>query len=344
MNLRFACTVLALLIAGCASPGRNPAQVEDRPMVDAAQAQFKAEREAAERKQAEQAAARARADEEKRRLEEQRLRDELARVAREDEEARAREEQRRLEELARAERERQETLRQLDEQRRREELAQAEREEATRQLEESRRREELALAEREEARRLAEQKRLAQELDDFRRALEEQKAREEQLRRERDEAQRPADGGRRSLDAASVRRLGREEEIAGHPAKDRWGELRDPAGLLSRRTIYFDYDKYAIDQKYVPLIEAHARFLLENPDLNVVIEGNCDDRGSREYNLSLGAKRAESVRRALVLLGVEQARIEAVSLGAEKPVAFGQEEESWAKNRRSEIVYPDEPQ
>jgi peptidoglycan-associated lipoprotein len=94
----------------------------------------------------------------------------------------------------------------------------------------------------------------------------------------------------------------------------------------------------------VPVVEAHAKFLTEHADIKIAVQGNCDERGSREYNLALGQRRADSVKRAMVLLGVTEKQIESVSFGAEKPVAFGQDEESWAKNRRSDMVYPAERQ
>jgi peptidoglycan-associated lipoprotein len=87
------------------------------------------------------------------------------------------------------------------------------------------------------------------------------------------------------------------------------------------------------------MVETHAKFLLENKDLRVRVEGNCDERGSREYNLALGQRRADSVKRAMTLLGVPTSRIETVSFGAEKPRAPGSNEEAWAENRRSDIVY-----
>ena len=114
--------------------------------------------------------------------------------------------------------------------------------------------------------------------------------------------------------------------------------------MLSQRSIYFAYDQYVIDAKQLPIVEVHARFLMTNPKMSIVIEGNCDDRGSREYNLSLGARRAESIRRAMLVFGVAASQLSTASFGAEKPLALGQDEESWAKNRRSDIVYLDEPQ
>ena len=125
---------------------------------------------------------------------------------------------------------------------------------------------------------------------------------------------------------------------------DPWAQLKEAGNLLSKRSIYYEFDRYDIPEQYVPIVEAHAKLLMAHADLKILVQGNCDDRGSREYNLALGQRRAESVKRAMVLLGVNEKQIETVSFGAEKPVAFGQDEESWAKNRRSDIVYPKEPQ
>ena len=105
------------------------------------------------------------------------------------------------------------------------------------------------------------------------------------------------------------------------------------------RTIYFDYDSYSIKAEYQSVVEAHARFLKESGTRHVVIEGHTDERGGREYNLALGQKRSEAVRKALALLGVRDAQVEAVSFGKEKPVVQGVDEAAWAKNRRAEIAY-----
>jgi peptidoglycan-associated lipoprotein len=105
------------------------------------------------------------------------------------------------------------------------------------------------------------------------------------------------------------------------------------------RLIYFDYDSYTIKPEFQSLIEAHARFLKANPGRHVALEGHTDERGGREYNLALGQRRAEAVRRALGLLGVSDNQMEAVSFGKEKPAVQGSGEEAWAKNRRVEIVY-----
>ncbi|MDR2625687.1 MAG: peptidoglycan-associated lipoprotein Pal [Zoogloeaceae bacterium] len=113
-------------------------------------------------------------------------------------------------------------------------------------------------------------------------------------------------------------------------------------GALARRSVYFALDRYNIEENYRDLVAAHARFLVENRNFKVLIQGNTDERGSREYNLSLGQKRAEAVRQMLLLLGVQEAQVEAVSLGEEKPRAEGHNETAWAENRRADILYSGE--
>lgn len=115
--------------------------------------------------------------------------------------------------------------------------------------------------------------------------------------------------------------------------------LNDPQGILSKRSIYFDYDSYTVKDEFRPVVEAHAKYLNSHKDRKVIIQGNTDDRGGTEYNLALGQKRAEAVRKALVLLGVSDAQVEAVSFGKEKPKALGSDEAAWAENRRSDIAY-----
>lgn len=115
--------------------------------------------------------------------------------------------------------------------------------------------------------------------------------------------------------------------------------LNDPNSLLYKRGIYYDYDKSEIKDQYKPLIHAHAGYLSEHRGAKVRIEGNCDERGSREYNLALGQRRADSVKNALKLLGVMDGQIDTVSWGEEKPRALGHDETSWAENRRSDIIY-----
>ena len=110
-----------------------------------------------------------------------------------------------------------------------------------------------------------------------------------------------------------------------------------PAGVA--RIVYFDYDSYTLKPEYQSLIDGHARFLKANPQRRISIEGHTDERGGREYNLALGQKRSEAVRRALNLLGISDNQVEAVSFGKEKPAATGSGESVWAQNRRAEITY-----
>ena len=121
--------------------------------------------------------------------------------------------------------------------------------------------------------------------------------------------------------------------------KDPAGALKDPANVLSKRNIYFEYDKFDVRDEYRPLVEAHAKYLRENPKARMLIQGNTDERGSREYNVSLGQRRSDGVKRMLILLGAREDQIESVSLGEEKPQADGHNEGFWSKNRRSEILY-----
>jgi len=103
--------------------------------------------------------------------------------------------------------------------------------------------------------------------------------------------------------------------------------------------VYFDYDSFVIKPEFQTLVEIHANYIKSDKSRKVVIEGHTDERGGREYNLALGQKRAEAVRRALGLLGVVDSQVEAVSFGKEKPLVQGNDEAVWSKNRRAEISY-----
>ena len=107
----------------------------------------------------------------------------------------------------------------------------------------------------------------------------------------------------------------------------------------SERSVYFGYDEALVSEKYDDMLVANANYLRAHPNFTAEVQGNCDDRGSREYNLALGARRAEAVKRALELAGANGSHITAVSYGAEKPVATGHDEESYSKNRRVDIIY-----
>jgi len=118
--------------------------------------------------------------------------------------------------------------------------------------------------------------------------------------------------------------------------------LRDPRNPLSRREIFYDFDSFVVRDEYKPLLEAHAAYLKRNRNARLTVEGNTDERGSREYNLALGQKRAESVKRVLALLGVNEAQVETVSFGEEKPRDTAANENGWAQNRRCDLRYAGE--
>ena len=115
--------------------------------------------------------------------------------------------------------------------------------------------------------------------------------------------------------------------------------LKDPNNILSKRSIYYDFDKFDIKDEFRSLIEAHAKYLRENPGAKMLIQGNADERGSREYNVGLGQRRSDSVKKMMTLLGVKETQIESVSLGEEKPACSEHSEGCWAKNRRDEMLY-----
>ena len=118
--------------------------------------------------------------------------------------------------------------------------------------------------------------------------------------------------------------------------------LTDPQNILSKRSVYFDFDSNAVKDEYRGVITAHAKYMTDKRDTKIRIEGNCDERGSREYNLALGQRRAEAMKKVMTVLGVQESRIETVSFGEEKPAATGHDEASWAKNRRGDIRYAGE--
>lgn len=115
--------------------------------------------------------------------------------------------------------------------------------------------------------------------------------------------------------------------------------LKDPNNILSKRSIFYDYDSDAVKDEFKPMLAAHARHLGANRQAKILLQGNTDDRGSREYNIALGQRRAEAAKRLLVLQGAQEAQVEAVSLGEEKPRCETASEECWAQNRRSDILY-----
>ena len=150
------------------------------------------------------------------------------------------------------------------------------------------------------------------------------------------------------------------DETAGAPVESRSGsgvtpvtaggldsrglprELTDPKSVLSQRSIYFDLDKYEVKAEYQDLVAAHAKYLVANRGFKVLVQGNTDERGSREYNLALGQKRADVVKQALMLLGAKEAQIESVSLGEEKPRCEDRTEACYGENRRGDMLYSGE--
>ena len=113
----------------------------------------------------------------------------------------------------------------------------------------------------------------------------------------------------------------------------------DPKSPLFEKSVFFGFDEYTVQTKYQKMLSAHASYLKANPSQKIIIQGNTDDRGTAEYNLALGQRRSDAVRKSLNLMGVSDNQIEAVSFGKEKPKAEGDNEAAWAENRRADIVY-----
>ena len=118
--------------------------------------------------------------------------------------------------------------------------------------------------------------------------------------------------------------------------------LKDPSNILSKRSVYYDFDKSDVKAEYKPMVEAHSRYLTSNKGAKVAVQGNCDERGSREYNVALGNRRADSVRKMMNVFGASDSQIEVVSFGEEKPRATCHDESCWKENRRSDVVYQGE--
>jgi peptidoglycan-associated lipoprotein len=148
---------------------------------------------------------------------------------------------------------------------------------------------------------------------------------------------KPATSGEAGM-AGAAEGAGAANANAGNASGDE--EVAGPqAGLLAKRTVYFDFDSSEIKGEGTDIVAAHAKYLAANPAARVRLEGHTDERGSREYNIGLGERRAQSVRRALLLQGAADAQISTVSYGEERPAVAGHDEAAWAKNRRVEFVY-----
>ena len=142
-----------------------------------------------------------------------------------------------------------------------------------------------------------------------------------------------AGGGAGSADGASTSARALGDQAANQ------GGLLDANGVPVRKVIYFDFDKSEIKPEFADVISAHAKNLTSHPNLRLKLEGNTDERGTREYNIGLGERRAQAVRRALMLQGVAESQLNTVSFGAERPAVEGDDEAAWAQNRRVELVY-----
>lgn len=139
--------------------------------------------------------------------------------------------------------------------------------------------------------------------------------------------------------AAAGQQSGSEVSPIASKPEQQANPLKDPSNILSKRSIFYDYDKYDVKDEYKPLLQAHARYLKEHGDAKMLIQGNCDERGSREYNIALGQKRADGVKKMLQLMGVQESQLESVSLGEEKPRCTEASEDCYAQNRRSDILH-----
>jgi peptidoglycan-associated lipoprotein len=135
----------------------------------------------------------------------------------------------------------------------------------------------------------------------------------------------------------STQRKAPETRPAQHPITV--DPLKDPNNILSHRNVYFDFDQSIIKNDSKDLIKAHAQYLTGHPDARLTLQGNCDERGSSEYNLALGQRRADAVMEVMTVLGASGTRIDTLSFGKEKPVCTEHDESCWWRNRRAEIVY-----
>ena len=208
--------------------------------------------------------------------------------------------------------------------------AQAEQEQLQQELEQAQKDQEKLQSEAEQLQAEADKAREAQALAEERALAEEQAraAAEERALKEaeaRAKAQAEADALKAEAEAAASGEAGVVNDVV-------------PLGTPTD-SVYFDFDKSFIVPKFDDVITSHADYLRANPDLNVEIQGNCDERGSREYNIGLGNRRALAVKAALEILGVAGGRITITSFGSEKPVAMGHDESSWQQNRRADFAY-----
>ena len=154
----------------------------------------------------------------------------------------------------------------------------------------------------------------------------------------------PGAGTGATTSGATTAPIGGGSGVAGAPASGATSAaaLKDPRNILSKRNIYFDYDQFTVKDEYKAIVEAHAKYLQANRGARAIIQGNTDERGTREYNIALGQKRADAVKNLMLLLGATEIQIETVSFGKEKPRREGHDEASWTENRRADIVHAGE--
>ena len=218
------------------------------------------------------------------------------------------------------------------------EYIQAEQERLQEELEQAKQEQDRLQSEADNAQAEADKAREAQALAEEKALAEQKKADDEAAARAKaqaDAAKAKADAAKAKADAAKAR-----EDAAKAGDEGSAGVVNENVPLgMPTDSVYFDFDKSFIVPKFDDVLSAHAEYLKANPDLNVEIQGNCDERGSREYNIGLGNRRALSVKAGLEILGIQGSRISITSFGSEKPIALGHDEASWQQNRRADFVY-----
>ncbi|MDA0861233.1 MAG: peptidoglycan-associated lipoprotein Pal [Proteobacteria bacterium] len=193
----------------------------------------------------------------------------------------------------------------------------------------------------------AEQERLQQELEQAKQEQQRLQAEADKAREAQALAEEKALAEQKKADDEAAARAKAQSDAAKARADAAKALDEGTAGVVNENvplgmptdSVYFDFDKSFIVPKFDDVINAHAEYLKANPDLNVEIQGNCDERGSREYNIGLGNRRALAVKAGLEILGIQGSRISITSFGSEKPIALGHDESSWQQNRRADFVY-----
>jgi len=158
----------------------------------------------------------------------------------------------------------------------------------------------------------------------------------------KDKPAAPVEDATKASQAAPA--VAEDNAATGSASQDSVGvnPLKDPNNILSKRSVYFDFDKDEVKAEYRPLVEAHAKYLQANPNAKLMIQGNADSRGSREYNLALGQRRSVAVKKAMNVVGAQDAQIETVSYGEEKATQTCKDDGCWSHDRRADIVYDGE--